>query len=143
MRFYNNNSFTAPGDLDAHMNPGSGEPFGIIGLGHSDICLDTVEDARALLAGAAKIVAWFEAKPELHTFESAAGTPNGPCMHCGHIKSRGVHAEPEPERVVFTDEGDGEPEPGTQAYADKYSSPAIQRAFDGVRPFDGPQAAGQ
>lgn len=31
-----------------------------------------------------------------------------------------------------------EPEPGTQAYADKYSSPLIQQAFDGARPFDGP-----
>lgn len=92
------------GDLPVRMNGSNiGAPFGIVGLGHSEICLDSIEDARALAAAAAQIIAWFETAPAPHAFESVhgGGAPFGPCRHCGHISRSELHAEPKP--LVISD----------------------------------------
>jgi hypothetical protein len=103
MRFHNNNSYATEGELDARMNGSSAdEPFGVIDLGPSDICLDTLEDAERLLTAAARIVGWFKTDAAPHAFNGLSAAGYGPCAHCGHIKKAERHAEPAP-----TGEGEG------------------------------------
>ena len=72
------------------------DPFGVIILGQSQLCLDSREDAEKLIRAAARIAGWFDVTTA-HEFGSleGPGVPYGPCAECGRLKSSRLHAEPD------------------------------------------------
>ena len=87
---------TEDGEPVASMNAHhDDDPFGVIVLGQSQICLDTRDDAEKLIRAAARIAGWFDVTTP-HEFESleGPGVPYGPCSECGRLKGSRLHAAP-------------------------------------------------
>jgi hypothetical protein len=91
VRFHNNNSYAPDGDLPVRMNDsGGGEPFGIIDLGHSNLCLDGIEDAQRLFDAAAKVLGYYQMLGQEHAY--ARGSRSSHCVTCGQLKNAAEHA---------------------------------------------------
>jgi hypothetical protein len=85
----------------AHMNPGSGEPFGVIEFGdNAYVAVMTDDEARRVIAAAAATIEMRKAIGTPHKFEpSAAGSVIGSagmqeyyCLRCGMGADSGDHA---------------------------------------------------
>ena len=153
------------GDYRTYVNGiAYGEPYAMIYLDEAaDLRLDgiTLDDARRLAKAAV------QAEQELSAAHARMTAPHGSdhfhkgtCQLCGKPEADELHAV----RAEWADEPAGgpevagrlydaivngtpvvvyadEPEPGTQAYADKYSSRAVQRELLGEAPATAAGAA--
>lgn len=98
------------GNYETWTNPGYGDPFGEITLdeqGALRLRYIHVQDCDRLIRAAAEV------KSKLIAFAAEMTAPHarryihqGTCQLCGKPEDDELHAEPEPERVVFTDEDD-------------------------------------
>jgi hypothetical protein len=83
----------------AHMNPGNGAPFGVIEFGdNAYVSVKTDDEARRIIAVAARLIEMREQIGQPHAFERDAADPVVSsawyCTRCGLLEDEPVHAEP-------------------------------------------------
>jgi hypothetical protein len=84
------------GDLPVRMNPGNGDPFGIIEIGGVAINIDTDEDADRIIRAAATLKAMRATLGTPHPYESLNDRGYGACARCGMLPGWADHAAPCP-----------------------------------------------
>ena len=84
------------GDLPVRMNPGNGDPFGIIEFGDAELVIESDADAERVIKAAALSIAMRKMIGAPHQFESDAypGARHGHCLHCGMLSKWADHDPP-------------------------------------------------
>lgn len=87
------------GEFNVRMNPGDGNPFGIIDFGPLSLYVEGQEEAEKVLRAAARIVGFFKALGQPHAHVMGEHTTH--CAVCGMLPRWQDHAEPGPGGVLF------------------------------------------
>lgn len=82
------------GELPVAMNPGIGDPFGVIDFGCADLIIQSDEDADRLIRAASRIKAMRAMGSTPHAWQRMEGTSNR-CDVCGLLKKDGPHDDAE------------------------------------------------